>query len=51
MNVKMMQVGPLGTNCYILEDEKTHEAAVIDPGGDAPAVLGALEGRRSAVSS
>ena len=44
MNVKMMQVGPLGTNCYILEDEKTHETAVIDPGGDAPEIIKALEG-------
>ena len=44
MNVKMMQVGSLGTNCYILEDEKTREAAVIDPGGDAPEIIKALEG-------
>lgn len=44
MNVKMMQVGPIGTNCYILEDEKTREAAVIDPGGDAPEIVKALEG-------
>lgn len=44
MNVKMMQVGPIGTNCYILEDEKTHEAAVIDPGGDAPEIVKALDG-------
>ena len=44
MNVKMMQVGSIGTNCYILEDEKTHEAAVIDPGGDAPEIIRALEG-------
>lgn len=44
MNVKMMQVGPIGTNCYILEDERTHEAAVIDPGGDAPEIIKALEG-------
>lgn len=44
MNVKMLQVGPLGTNCYILEDEETRRAAVIDPGGNAPAILKALEG-------
>lgn len=44
MNVKMLQVGPLGTNCYILEDEAAHEAAVIDPGGDAPEIIKALEG-------
>lgn len=44
MNVKLLQVGPIGTNCYILEDEKTREAAVIDPGGDAPEILRVLEG-------
>lgn len=44
MQVKMLQVGPIGTNCYILEDEATHEAAVIDPGGDAPEIMEALEG-------
>ena len=44
MNVKMLQVGPLGTNCDILEDEASHQAAVIDPGGDAPAILEALDG-------
>lgn len=44
MNVKLLQVGPLGTNCYILEDEAAHEAAVIDPGGDAPEIVKALEG-------
>lgn len=44
MNVKLLQVGPIGTNCYILEDEETREAAVIDPGGDAPEILRALEG-------
>ena len=30
MKVKVMQVGPIGTNCYILEDEATNKAAVID---------------------
>lgn len=43
MKVKILQVGPIGTNCYILEDEKTREAAVIDPGGDAPEIIAALE--------
>ena len=37
MKVRIMQVGPIGTNCYILEDESTHQAAVIDPGGTRPA--------------
>ena len=44
MKVKMLQVGPLGTNCYIIEDEATRQAAVVDPGGDAPEIIRALEG-------
>ena len=44
MKVSMMQVGPISTNCYILEDESAHQAAVIDPGGDAPRLLAALKG-------
>lgn len=44
MNIKMLTVGPLGTNCYILEDEQTRQAAVVDPGGDAPEIIKALEG-------
>ena len=44
MKVRIMQVGPIGTNCYILEDESTHQAAVIDPGGDTPRLLTALKG-------
>lgn len=42
MNIKAMQVGPIGTNCYLLEDAR--QAAVIDPGGDASRLLAALEG-------
>lgn len=44
MKVKMLQVGPLGVNCYLLEDGETRQAAVIDPGGDAPEIAKALEG-------
>ena len=36
-----MQVGPIGTNCYILEDEK--KIAVIDPGDEAERILEVLE--------
>ena len=39
MQVKVLQVGPIGTNCYLLEDEKTHVAAVIDPGDEAGRIL------------
>ena len=31
MNVKRLVLGQLGTNCYLLEDESTHQCAVIDP--------------------
>lgn len=43
MKVKMMQVGPIGTNCYILEDETAHVAAVIDPGDEAERILSVLK--------
>ena len=39
MKVKLMQVGPIGTNCYLLEDEETGKAAVIDPGEEADRIL------------
>ncbi len=32
--LKTLTVGPLETNCYILGDERSKEAVVIDPGGD-----------------
>ena len=41
MKVSIMQVGPIGTNCYILEDEK--KIAVIDPGDEAERILEVLE--------
>ena len=39
MKVSMMLVGPIGTNCYILEDETAKKAAVIDPGDEADRIL------------
>ena len=49
MKVKMMQVGPIGTNCYILEDEETQKAAVIDPGDDGAAIADVLKEDRAQV--
>ena len=43
MQVKVLQVGPIGTNCYILEDEATKLAAVIDPGDEAEKILSVLK--------
>ena len=42
MNIKVLQVGPIGTNCYILCDEAEKLCAVIDPGGDASRVTAAV---------
>ena len=44
MKVKMMQVGAIGTNCYILEDEEMGKAAVIDPGDEAAEIANVLQG-------
>lgn len=43
MILKMLEVGPLMVNCYIVGDEDTGEAAVFDPGGDAAKILEALK--------
>ena len=39
MKIRVLQVGAIGTNCYLLEDENTHTAAVVDPGDEAPRIL------------
>jgi len=37
--VKRLVVGPLGTNCYVVASAPGAGAAIIDPGGDADAIL------------
>jgi len=39
MILKMLVVGPIQANCYILGCERNKLAAVIDPGGDANRIL------------
>ncbi len=46
MIFQMMQVGPLGVNCYIVGDEATREVFVIDPGGNARQIAGTLDNLR-----
>ncbi|MBM6871346.1 MBL fold metallo-hydrolase [Pseudoflavonifractor phocaeensis] len=41
MKIKMMQVGPIGTNCYLVENELSHTAVVVDPGGEGERILSA----------
>ena len=43
MKIQTLQVGPIGTNCYILSDPDTGKCAVIDPGGDASRVAAAVK--------
>ena len=39
MTVKKLIVGPMEANCYILVDEKTRRAIIIDPGDEAEKIL------------
>ena len=39
MIIKMLQVGPIMTNCYIVGCEETKKGAIIDPGGNGDFLL------------
>lgn len=43
MKIIQLQVGQIGTNCYIVYDEISREGAVIDPGDEAQEILGAVQ--------
>lgn len=43
MKIYSMQVGPIGTNCYVLCDEEAGRCAIVDPGGDPAHVTAAVE--------
>jgi hydroxyacylglutathione hydrolase len=43
MLIQRIPVGPLYTNCYVIACDKTGEAAVVDPGGDAEDILDFVE--------
>ena len=43
MQIHSLQVGPIGTNCYLLCDEEASVCAVIDPGGEAGRIRTAVE--------
>jgi len=44
MQIKTIKVGPLRTNCYVVVDEKSGEAVVIDPGDEAEKILPEIKG-------
>lgn len=43
MILKMLEVGPLMVNCYIVADEESREAAVFDPAGNVDLIKKALD--------
>jgi glyoxylase-like metal-dependent hydrolase (beta-lactamase superfamily II) len=46
MEISRLVVGPLQVNCFVVADEKTKEAIVIDPGDDAEDILKLINDRR-----
>ena len=43
MIIKTLEVGPLMTNCYIVADEVTKEAAIFDPGDDPEDIMAEIK--------
>jgi len=43
IQIRMLTLGPVATNCYIVGDTDSHEALVIDPVDDAAAIQRAAE--------
>lgn len=43
MQIKTLEVGSLGTNCYIVFCDDTREGVVIDPGGDGDKIIKVIE--------
>jgi len=41
--IKRLEVGPIGANCYIVSDEATKNAFLIDPGGDPDRIKSVLK--------
>lgn len=45
MQVKLMQLGMIGTNCYVFWDEASRKCAVVDPGDSGERVADYLKGQ------
>lgn len=45
MQVKLMQLGMIGTNCYIFWDEESKQCAVVDPGDNGERVADYIKGQ------
>lgn len=51
MTIQTLQVGPIGTNCYLLCDETAKVCAAVDPGGSPEWILKAIEKTGCALTS
>lgn len=45
MKIHQLKVGPIQTNCYLVEDEATKKALVIDAGGEPDSILALLDNK------
>src|SRR5207248_1512050 len=43
MDVRMFTVGPVQENCFLFRRDGSSEALIVDPGDEAPKLLGAIE--------
>jgi hydroxyacylglutathione hydrolase len=43
MDVRMFTVGPVAENCFILRRDGSDRALIVDPGEEAPKLLGAID--------
>ncbi|MBI2934377.1 MAG: MBL fold metallo-hydrolase [Chloroflexi bacterium] len=43
MIIKRLEVGPIGSNCYIVASESAREGIIIDPGAEADTILNQLK--------
>lgn len=51
MDIKTMQVGALGTNCYIVSCKRTKEALIIDPGGNTADIVSYVRAQKLTVKA
>jgi len=50
MKIDTILVGPLQVNCYLVYDEKSHDAIVVDPGDEAEKIIRLVEDSKLKVS-
>jgi hydroxyacylglutathione hydrolase len=43
MDVRMFTVGPVAENCFLFRQDGSSEAVIVDPGEEAPKLLGAIQ--------